>query len=110
MTRLSDESPEQAAQEPTQDAVLRAVYALRPDVRFRRVAEEAVVLAQDQGEVLVLNEVGARVLELIDGRKAAEEWLPGLLVEYGVEEAALRSDVARYLGELLDGGVIATVV
>ncbi len=110
MAQMSEESPEQPAEKPTQETVLRAVYALSPDVRFRRVAEEAVVLAQDQGEVLVLNEVGTRVLELIDGRRAAEEWLPGLLAEYGVEEAALRSDVARYLGELLDGGVIAAVI
>jgi hypothetical protein len=92
--------------EAIDETLLESVFALRPDIRFRRVGDEAVVLAQDQGEVLVLNEVGARALELLDGETPAVEWLPTLLREYTVEEATLRADLARYLAELRTSGVI----
>ena len=45
-------------------SVLRPV----PDLRFRRIDDVAVVIRQRAGEVLVMNETAARLLELADGR------------------------------------------
>lgn len=79
------------------------------DIRFRRVGAEAVVLAQDAGEVLVVNEVGARILELADGETPVKDWLRVLEAEYDVPAAALQEDVARYLDELLEKGVFSPI-
>jgi hypothetical protein len=86
-----------------------AAFTLNPDIRFRRVGDEAVVLAQDAGEVLVLNEVGARVLELIEGKTPIRDWSALLLEEYDVEAQTLEADIARYTRELQDKGVIRPV-
>ena len=86
--------------------LLGTIFALNPDIRFRRVGNEAVVLHQDQGEVMVLNDVGARVLELIDGQTVTGHWLRVILEEYDVEGETLRADVARYLQGLREQGVI----
>lgn len=82
---------------------------LKKDVRFRRVVDEAVVLRQQEAEVLVLNDLGGRVLELIgppgEGR-SVEEMVAVLVEEYDVEPARLQEDVSAFLAELIERGVI----
>jgi DNA-directed RNA polymerase delta subunit len=78
-------------------------------VRFRRVADEAVVLRQDAGEVLALNEVGTQVLELIGEGLTVPAIVDRLLEEYEVARAELEADIAAFVQELLDSGVIEPV-
>lgn len=78
----------------------------RRDVRFRTIGEEGVVIRQEAGEVLVVNEVGARVLSLLDGERTVEVVLATLAEEFEVEREKLRADLAAYLRELLLNGVI----
>src|SRR5262245_46673977 len=82
----------------------------RSDVRFRTVLDEGVVIKQDTAEVLVLNEVGARVLELLDGTRTVVEVEGVLLAEFAAPAAELGSDLASYLEELLAAGVIQEAV
>ncbi len=82
---------------------------LKKDVRFRRVVDEAVVLRQKEAEVLVLNDLGGRVLELIGTRgdeHSVEEMLAILEQEYDVEPDRLAQDVTAFLTELLERGVL----
>jgi len=88
---------------------VREVFRPKIDVRFRRVAEEGVVLLQDAGEVLALNEVGARILELIDDGLAVPAIVDRLFEEFEADRAALGADTADFVGELLESGVIETV-
>lgn len=81
-------------------------YRLRSDVRFRSVADEGVVLRQDEGEVLVVNGVGVRVVELVADGAGLEDMLGILENEYEVEPADLRTDVKTYLEELEEAGVL----
>jgi hypothetical protein len=84
---------------------------LRPrrDVRFRTIGEEGVVIRQESGEVLVVNEVGARVMALLDGRCSVAGLVDRLAEEFDVEAEVLRRDLATYLDELLAGGVLEEV-
>jgi hypothetical protein len=79
---------------------------LAPDARFRGVAGEGVVLNQSTAEVLVINPVGLRVLELMarDGSIAAI--IAKLQEEYKVAEAELRRDVLAFLGEMAAAGAV----
>jgi hypothetical protein len=83
---------------------------LRRDVRFRRLADEAVVIRQDDGEVLVLNELGGRVLEWIqnhdDGELQFDRLLDDLQAEFDVSRSTLQDDALRFLGELVEAGVV----
>ncbi len=82
-------------------------YARRPDVRYRRVGDEAVVIRQEAAEVVVLNEVAARILELADAGRTRDEMLEGLLAEFDVPRDRLAADLDAFLAELESGGLIA---
>ncbi|MCG6873324.1 MAG: PqqD family protein [Gammaproteobacteria bacterium] len=77
-----------------------------PDVRYREVGNEGVVIVQKSGEVLVLNEVGIRVLALADGSRTVDQIVAELLAEYQTEEKILRGDVTRFVTELLEQGIL----
>ena len=84
------------------DSVLRR----RGDVRFRVLDDEAVVVRQSAGEVLVLSEVASRILELADGGRSVAGWADALSAEYDVERPALERDLVGFAGELVAAGVL----
>ena len=83
-----------------------AVYRRCRDVRFRTVLDEGVVIKQATAEVMVLNEVGARVLALVDGERSTAAIGSALAAEFAAPADELRRDLARYLDELLAAGVV----
>jgi hypothetical protein len=78
----------------------------RSDVRFRRLHPEAVVLRQEESEVMVLNEVGGRVLELLASGSTVGEATALLAAEFAVERDALERDLADFVGELVTARVL----
>lgn len=85
---------------------LSSVLCLCSDVRYRMIEGEALVLRQEAAEVLGLNPVGSRVLELIDGRSTVAELIGRLADEYDVDRGELERDVLDFLVELLRDGVL----
>jgi pyrroloquinoline quinone biosynthesis protein D len=83
-----------------------AVYRTKRDVRFRVVRDEAVVVRQEDAEVIALNEVGASILALLDSRRSLGEILDVLLEQYDVDRDTLSNDLSRFLGELVGAGVV----
>ncbi len=83
-----------------------SAYRLRSDVRFRRVADEGIVLVQDHNEVLGVSAVGIRVLELVDGKTGLEALVERLLSEFDVERERLEEDVRGFVAELVAAGVL----
>lgn len=79
------------------------------DVRFRRIDDEAVVVRQRAGEVLVMNETAARLLELADGRTSVADWVEVLAGEYEVDREALERDVLAFAMDLEDEGMLELV-
>jgi len=65
-----------------------------------------VVVHQDVAQVFVLSEVGARVLELLDGKRKLAAVRDLLLTEYEVEEAQLEQDLYEYINGLKEAGII----
>lgn len=82
------------------------VYQRLPDVRFRVIDREGVVIRQTAGEALVLNEVGARFLQLVDGTLTLGEIVDRLLEEFKVERDQLRADIDGFVAELSENGII----
>ncbi len=84
------------------------IYRLKSDIRYRTIADEGIVLRQDEGEVLVVNGVGVRVVELIAEGTSFQQILTTLETEYEVEPEQLKTDVLTYLEELEKAGVLET--
>lgn len=79
------------------------------DVRYRVIDDEAVVIRQDAGEVLGLNDVGARLLELIDGKASVKVLLEKMADEFEIDRNRLEQDVLGFLQELGEAGVIEQI-
>ena len=81
-------------------------YTAAEDVRFRPVLDEGVVIRQRAGEVLVLNAVGVRILELIAKELTLSQIVDALLDEFLVERKELERDVLSFTSELERAGVL----
>jgi hypothetical protein len=81
-------------------------FKVSSHVRFRVIDDEAVVVRQCEGDVLVLNHVAARVLQLVGEGLAPDEIVDRVTGEYEAPEHAVRSDVERFLSELVELHVI----
>ena len=81
-------------------------YRLRSDVRFRIVAGEAVILRQSDAEVLTLNRVGSRMLELLAGGEDSDQVGAKIAKEFGADPREVRDDLQEFVQELEQGGVL----
>jgi hypothetical protein len=81
-------------------------YRLCSDVRFRIVSSEAIVIRQSTPEVLVLNEWGGRILELLGAGNSTTEVMQTMLQEYDVQPNDLQRDLTAFLGEMQEAGII----
>ena len=62
--------------------------------------DEAVVVRQREGDVLVLNQVAARVLQLVSDGLLPSEIGDRVASEYEAPESVIRGDVEKFLEEL----------
>ena len=83
-----------------------SVFRPRADARYRNIGGEGIVVRQAAGEVLVLNDVGVRVLDLLAAGNAVSAVVTTLNAEYDVDGATLERDVRHYVQELLDAGIV----
>lgn len=82
-----------------------------PDVVFRRVGEEAVLvpLSQNVGNldwVYTLSPVAARVWQLLDGARPTGDLVAVVCEEYDVEPDVATADVNELLSSLSEAGLI----
>ena len=83
-----------------------SVLGRRADVRFRVIDTEGVVVRQSAGEVLVLNDIGTRILALADGVAPVTHWIDTLLGEFEVARPVLERDVLAFAVELVEQGLL----
>jgi len=76
------------------------------DILFRIVDNEAIIVHIDTNEVLVLNEVGARVVEIMEKPTSVGDLLAQLIEEFDVEMEVLEADIFKHLEELLTEKVL----
>jgi hypothetical protein len=89
-----------------QEIRVSTVFRRSGDVRYRIIDGEAVVIRQEAGEVLGLNETAARLLDLVDAESTVQELIDTMAEEYTIERSKLEEDVMKFLNELRGAGVI----
>ena len=72
-----------------------------PDVLFRMVSDEAILVNLKTEVYLGLNPVGARMWSALTDAPSIDAAYRTLLAEYEVEPARLRADLEELLGQLL---------
>ena len=74
---------------------------IAPDVMFRQLNDEAVLLDLKSGTYFGLNDVGARTWELILEHGRLSQVLEALLCEYAAERDAVERDVLALAAQLV---------
>jgi len=80
-----------------------------PDVVFRDLDGEAVILDLASGTYFGLNEVGTRVWRLVDEGRDASQIVEIVASEYQADRATIVRDVERLLDDLRTRRLIVTV-
>ena len=79
-----------------------------PNTAFRSAGDDGgLVVLPDRGEVKVLNPVGSRVFELLDGAHSSDQIVATVTDEFNVTAEQAAADVAAFLAELESGGMLA---
>lgn len=76
------------------------MFKLSPDVVFRDLDGEAVILDLGSGTYFGLNAVGTRVWQLLEAGRDESRIVDTLAAEYEAERSVIAADVARLLEEL----------
>lgn len=78
-----------------------------PDVVWRAADESTVLLLNPaDGQYFTLDEVGARIWDLVDGTRSAAEIAETVAAEYDADPATIHADVLELLAELRDEGLV----
>lgn len=85
---------------------LRSTVVVSPNQVSTSLGSEAVILGADAGEYFGLNEVGARVWELVQQPVLVSDICAALCDEYEVQPAECERDVIELLAELREKGLL----
>ena len=81
-------------------------YHRAADLPFRTLGEETVVVNTRTREVHVLNRTGTRIWALLSPARSLGELVSALSGEFELDVAAARAQVAAFMGELIDKGLV----
>jgi hypothetical protein len=76
------------------------------DVRYRHIAPETLVIRQSTPEVMVLNGVAGRTLDLLGEGAMAGALVAALQAEFAAPPEEIEREVLEFLDELAAAGVI----
>jgi hypothetical protein len=84
---------------------LDRIYSKSDSVVFRKIGDECILVPIRQGvgdldSIYTLNETGARIWELIDGKTRVREIKQRLLIEYDVPASQAEEDLIEHLKQL----------
>ena len=82
-------------------------FAVRESVVHAQLGDEAVLLNVESGVYFGLDEVGARIWEMLSNGADQEDMVARLLDEYDADQTTLRNDVADFLDALAAKGLTA---
>ena len=75
-------------------------------VAYRIIDKEAVLVLLDRQETVVLNEVGARIWEIIDAKKTLDEIARLISSEFEVTYEEARKDASGFIEDMAAKGAI----
>jgi hypothetical protein len=75
-------------------------------VVFQEVEGEMVLLDLQRERYFALDEVGARIWQLLDEHGDVDRVVDSMLAEFDVDEATLRADIDDLIGRLRAAGLV----
>ncbi|MCG3194788.1 MAG: Coenzyme PQQ synthesis protein D [Thermoanaerobaculia bacterium] len=83
------------------------VPRLERGVGFRRIAGKGVVLVAETSKAIVINGTGARILELVDGKRSTSQILAVLEEEFDAPRDILEAELQAFLNRAVEARIVA---
>jgi len=85
---------------------LDKVYRVSDRIASRKIVDEVILVplrdkVAEMESLYSLNEVGARVYELLDGKRAVRDIVAAIVEEFEVDSRQAESDVTQFVEQLL---------
>jgi hypothetical protein len=85
---------------------LDSIFARNESVVSRKIVDELILVpirknVAEMETLYTLNEVGARVYELIDGERRVKDIVDSIVSEFDVERGEAESDVREFIEQLV---------
>ena len=78
-----------------------------PEIVFREEIDEAILFDPRTGAVKILNETGAFIYQLLDGKHSQNDVVESLMERYDtMDREQVEKDLAEFLGGLRESGLI----
>jgi coenzyme PQQ synthesis protein D (PqqD) len=87
---------------------LEETFRRADEVPFRMLGDETVVVNTDTHEVHVLNGTGSRLWGLLTPARSLAELVGALAIEFELDPAEAEPEVAAFLSDLVDKGLVVT--
>ena len=81
-------------------------YRLDPSARFRVLDDEGIFVLQEAEEVLVVNAVGAFIVQRLQADLAVDEVIEAVVESYDVDADRARQDTVALLEALVEAGAL----
>lgn len=81
-------------------------YRVDPHARFRILNGEGIFVLQKAGEVLVVNPIGAFIVEQLEARLTIDEVVTAVTERYAVDRVRAQADADSLIEALLEAGAI----
>lgn len=88
------------------DNLWNTVFVKDSAIAERIIDGKAVIVKIESDEVLVLNDTGTILWQMVDGRRSAEEILKDFSAEYDTDIEETRRDIEEFLYSLYKSGLI----
>lgn len=94
-----------------EEKLLNRCYTKASSIVSRKIADEFILVpirqkAGDLDNIYTMNEVAARIWELIDGEKRVDEIRNAIVEEFDVETEEVETDLMEFLQQLENVGAI----
>ena len=80
--------------------VKTSIPVRNPEIIGKLAEDEAVLVMPQKGQVKVVNEVGAVIWELIDGKRTIERIIEEIVSQFDVDHVTAETDVFNFISEL----------
>ena len=90
------------------NSFLKQTLSLNSRVRHRKVGDEGVVVCMHNGNVIIVNEVGAYIVEQLKEPQSFDSMVSAISAQFDVTEQQATQDLPAYLVSLSDQQVLLT--
>ena len=81
-------------------------FKINKGISFRNILDEFVVVNSQGGEILTLNEVGGRILELLEEENSLEKIIVIISGEFDTTPKIVENDMKEYINSLIEVDII----